>query len=313
MQEKGYSIRMSIENMKIRLIFSIILTLMIAQCLVCKNNEIDIDWVKIPSGAFYMGTPEELGKKLPSGYCWKDETPAREVYLDGFYISKCEITYGQYLVFCKDSKVRKPKYYENGMDDYPVTDVSWDDAHEFCKWLSLKTGANITLPTEAQWEKACRGGTIGDSYVHKSSKWNHDEYPEDYSPTQLLIKTAWIIYNSGRDFHPVGQLEPNPYGLYDMLGNVSEWCLDVYDEGFYKKSPKKNPVCLEGDKKIRVLRGGGFTIDNFQARCGVRFKLDRNARVGNIGFRIVKNIVVTCDSSKIEQGEKSVSLDKNKK
>jgi sulfatase modifying factor 1 len=269
------------------IIFSIILIFS------CKKQIYDTDvlkisWCKISEGNFWMGTKNKDRWRL------KNEKPKHAVYLDSFYISKHEITNRQYDVFCKDTGKAKSSYHRPGRDECPVNYVSWFDAMEFCDWLSKKTGEEITLPTEAQWEKACRAGTSGDTYFYKEGGgWNPVNYPKDYRPSRIIVTTAWFSYNSDDDTHPVGQLKPNQFGIYDMLGNVWEWCYDWFDEDYYSISSKKNP---KGSSKKqeghgRVIRGGCYSSPDLKIlRCAYRIATVPTLRVHSLGFRIVKNI-----------------------
>jgi formylglycine-generating enzyme required for sulfatase activity len=148
-----------------------------------------IEWIKIPAGKFQMGSKKES-----------------HVSLDSFYLSKTLVTFSQYDIFCEETNRDKPDDRGWGRGNRPVINVSWDDANDFCKWLSGKIGENVHLPTEAQWEYACRAGTTGDRYGK-------------------LDEIAWYRKNSNRKTQPVAQKKPNAYGLYDMLGNVWEWIL----------------------------------------------------------------------------------------
>ena len=159
----------------------------------------------------------------------------------------------------------------------PVEQVNSNDVMAFCKKLSLKTGKNFTLPSEAQWEYACRAGSTGRFCFGDS-----DSGLGDY---------AWYSVNSGRQTHPVGQKKPNEWGLYDMHGNVWEWCLDRYDDRFYEKqvARERNPVnSNQGD--YRVLRGGSWTTNPSYCRSANRHGVEpwsRGYRYGGGGFRVV--------------------------
>ena len=153
--------------------------------------------------------------------------------------------------------------------------VSWNDAAEFCRKLSQKEGKTYTLPTEAQWEYACRAGT-----KTVFSFGNRESILGDY---------AWYINNSGSKTHPVGQKKPNAFGLYDMHGNVWEWCRDYYDSGFYNKGDTEDPENTQ-ESSDRVLRGGSWSGDASDCRSGSRNWGDPDVRFIYDGFRIVLSV-----------------------
>ena len=151
-------------------------------------------------------------------------------------------------------------------DNHPVTNVSWNDAVEFCKWLGKKAGQNITLPTEAQWEYACRAGTTGD-------------YAGDF----------WFGGNSNKTTHPVGTKKPNAWGLYDMHGNVSEWCSDYYDGEYYARSPKNDPENTESTEysSCRVIRGGWWGANIGDCKSSKRNCASPDDRHYSCGLRLL--------------------------
>jgi formylglycine-generating enzyme required for sulfatase activity len=213
-----------------------------------------IEWVKIPAGKFQMGSKES------------NHTAVHTVSLDSFYMSKTLVTFFQYDLFCEETGMDKPDDRGWGRGDRPVINVSWDDANDFCKWLSGKIGENVHLPTEAQWEYACRAGTTGDRYG-------------------ILDEIAWYDKNSDGKTHPVAQKKPNAYGLYDMLGNVGEWCND-----FNEKYPKKavvNPTGPE-DGFYRVRRGGDWSSGGGFARSASRYGHGPTNRKDDTGFRLAR-------------------------
>ena len=272
-----------------KLIFKICwLVFILGACLIgCDNNNkknmnspIKIEWCRIPGGDFLMGRSK--GERLH----W--EGPAHLVYLDEFFISKYETTDNQFEVFCKATGRQKPNRDHVESKEYPVVDISWLDAMAFCKWLSQMTGEHISLPTEAQWEKSARGGTTGDNYVYQSE----DMPVAGFSghPIELLELYEWFAFNSNEDYHPVGKLKPNPFGIHDILGNVSERCFDLFDENYYKVSPRKNPQGpAKNENGFRVIRGGNYSTDYKPLRCSYRRGSYPDTK-GCIGFRIVKNL-----------------------
>ena len=145
-----------------------------------------------------------------------------------------------------------PSGFKKG-DNYPVESVTWDDAKEFIRKLNGKSGYTFRLPTEAEWEYAARSGGKAEKYAGGSD----------------IDAVAWYGSNSGKSTHPVGTKAPNGLGIYDMSGNVWQWCEDVYDENAYKKHQRNNPVSTSGGSS-RVLRGGSWSRDATWVRCTFR-------------------------------------------
>jgi len=227
-----------------------------------------IEFVDIPAGSFPMGENDTHN----------DERPVHNVNITKrFSMSKYPITQAQY----KHAMDENPSHYK--MDTAPVTDISWNTAMKFCAQLKqldyLQDAEHVySLPTEAQWEYACRAGTITPRFFQGKAS--------DY---------MWYERNYRGDDCPriVGQLLPNAWGLYDMLGNVHEWCLDVYRSSFYSSYPNlDNPVCVAvdgGKNEYRVLRGGCWTTSLSNCRCAKRFMAVTNTESRQIGFRVVIN------------------------
>ena len=183
-----------------------------------------------------------------------------------FYIGATEITQAQY----EQVTGQNPSYFKGAQ--LPVDMVSWDDSVEFCKKLSTKSGYAVKLPTEAQWEYACRAGS--------KAKYCFGDDPK------LLDEYAWYEDNSDKKMHPAAQKKPNAWGLYDMHGNVCEWCSDWYDEKYYN-SAKTDPTGPESGSR-RILRGGGwlehYPRDFYSATRG---RSDPSITNMNNGFRVV--------------------------
>ena len=229
--------------------------------------------VLIPAGEFQMG----------SNNGESDEKPVHTVYLDAFYMDKYEVTVGQYKKFIQATGHRAPNWSSvsqySPTDNHPIIYVSWHDAAAYAQWAGKR------LPTEAQWEKAARGGLAGKKYPC-GDNLTHDN--ANYSGTSGKDKWAYTS--------PVGSFSTNGYGLYDMAGNVWEWCADKYDSGYYKNSPKNNPkgpgisITFRDDnftnvKNSCVLRGGSWSSNTGNLRCAYRLRLNANFTYDVSGFR----------------------------
>ena len=211
--------------------------------------------VLIPAGEFQMGS--DNGKN--------DEKPVHTVYVDAFYMDVYPVTLGQYKTFLRATGHRDlppmRKSYTR-IDLHPIMGVNWRDAMAYARW------ADKRLPTEAEWEKAARGGLVGKTYP-----WGNaiDPSKANYGPGYFSISRL----------APVGSYSANGYGLYDMAGGVSEWCLDAYEKDFYGRSPRENPLAGEMSlsevitdfrnvKTARVLRGGSFAVTAQYSRVARR-------------------------------------------
>jgi len=229
-----------------------------------ENDPFADDMVYVEGGTFMMGCTSEQGNE-----CEDDEKPAHEVTLNGFYISKYEVTQAKWRAVMGNDP---PELYFKGCNQCPVEGVSWDYIQEFLEKLNTKTGNKYRLPTEAEWEYAARGGNRSRSYL--------------YSGSNALIEVGWYYENSGRTTHPVGEKTPNELGLYDMSGNVWEWCSDWYDSEYYRNSPSNNPKG-PSTGALRVLRGGGWFCDAQDCRLAYRPYYLPGFRFDSYGFRLV--------------------------
>ena len=222
------------------------------------NNLPDIAMVYVSGGTFTMGATSEQG-----GDAWDDEKPAHSVTLSGYYIGKYEVTQKLWKAVMGSN----PSNFKG--DNLPVERVSWNDVQEFLRKLNAMTGKNYRLPTEAEWEFAARGGNSSRGYK--------------YSGGNSIGNVAWFGSNSGSRTHAVGIKSPNELGIYDMSGNVYEWCQDWY--GSYSSSSQRNPQGPNSGS-FRVYRGGSW--DSGAGRCRVSFRLYNTpgGRDSYLGFRL---------------------------
>jgi len=244
------------------------------------GDKVTLKLVLIPAGKFLMGSPEtEKDRK-------EDEVQHEVTITKPFYMDVYEVTVDQYAQFVKDTgaKHEAPSFKQTG--DHPVVNVSWEDAQAFCQWLSKKSGKTVVLPTEAQWEYACRAGSktrfnFGDKdedlckYGNYCDKSNTNGFPsQDKEHSDGFDKTA-----------PVGSLKPNAWGLYDMHGNAWEWCADFYAAYAGAGADPTGPK----DGGLRVLRGGSWGGGPGICRSAIR---DWNlpGRRGGRGFRVAAGV-----------------------
>ena len=219
--------------------------------------------VSVEGGTFTMGATEEHKTDVAN-----DEKPLHEVTLANFSIGRYEVTQAEWVAVMgqNPSKVQA--------DNLPVTNVSWDDCQQFLQKLNEMTGRKFRLPTEAEWEYAARGG--------KLSKGTQ------YSGEQDRPKNVgWFVDNSNGETHPVGEKTPNELGLYDMSGNVWEWCEDKV--GYYSSNAITNPKFLESGSSERIMRGGSWKYDAKDCRVSYRGNYYPSSRRDDNGVRLVMN------------------------
>lgn len=225
-----------------------------------KNKRDSAEMILIPAGKFMMGSTQAevdaLNQQMSDDF-FKSEAPQHEVTLGAYYIYRTPVTVGQYLKFCDETghdKPSAPDFNPNwSKKDHPIVNVSYNDALAYCKWASGDNPGSVRLPTEAEWEKAARGGQTGLKYP-----WGNE-----FDAGKL-----WCSKHTEDDAGgttAVGSFAPNGYGLYDMAGNVWQWCSDWFDAAFYSSplATKLNPDNQTfGEKKARVLRGGSWGDTN---------------------------------------------------
>ncbi|MDE0317339.1 MAG: formylglycine-generating enzyme family protein [Candidatus Poribacteria bacterium] len=256
--------------------------------------------VLIPEGEFLMGSDDPDASS--------DEKPSHTVYIDAFYMDIHEVTVGEYKRFVREtghSALPSWVYNSSPTDQFPVVGVSWYDAMAYAKWIGKR------LPTEAEWEKAARGGLSGEKYP-----WGND--PPDGTQCNYADKnTVGLVWNfdgeeklvawADEDVDDgyvhnasVGSFPANVYGLHDMAGNAWEWCLDEYDSNFYASSPSDNPISgesivdtVENSSNIithRVYRGGSYASNANQVRVFQRNSSLPTKGFNDLGFRCVKPV-----------------------
>ncbi len=218
-----------------------------------------IAMVYIPAGEFLMGSPAgEIGREA-------DEGPLHRVFLDGYWMAKYEVTQGLWTAIMK----KNPSHFKNAGKNAPVENVTHYEVQTFITHLNQQAGLFFRVPTEAQWEKACRAG---------SNRFIYGSWP--------LEEIAWFFSNSKKKTHPVGEKKPNAYGLYDMLGNVWEWTSDWHGEDYYSHSPLKNPTGPITGSRL-VTRGGSFSHERSYLRCAHRNSCEPAACLFRLGFRLL--------------------------
>lgn len=300
-----------------------------------EHTRVTIEMVPIPGGEFVMGSPEsEEGRN-------DDEGPQHKVKIDPFWMGKYEITWDAFEIwmFDLDEQRRQLKKLEPtardkaaleyqiysqptppytdmtfgmGKKGYPAICMTQFAAKIFCKWLSAKTGRYYRLPTEAEWEYACRAGTTT-AYSFGDDMDDLDDY-------------GWYFDNSDEAYHKVGQKKPNPFGLYDMHGNVAEWVLDQYDPKAYERFSGKvadNPLVNPTKLYPRVVRGGSWNDDPEMLRSAARLGSTEEWKKQDpqipksiwyhtdadfVGFRIVRPLKVPTEQELKEKWEKSLPV-----
>jgi formylglycine-generating enzyme required for sulfatase activity len=237
------------------------------------GNGVMLELVRVPAGKFMMGSPDGKGDD--------DERPQHQVILKEFLIGKYAVTNAQWkAVMKKQGSANCDKKFQGDLQ--PVVGVSWHEARAFCAKVSQQSGRAVRLPTEAEWEYASRGANQSKGY--------------EYAGNNNLDEVAWYSSNSGKATHPVGQKKANELGLYDMSGNVWEWCLDEWHDS-YKDKPdriKSNGNKAWGDLNVddnnnrcRLLRGGSWSDDAGNCRSAIRFRYDARDQYVQIGFRVL--------------------------
>lgn len=224
-----------------------------------------IEFVLIPAGEFEISSPPKEKDKLPY------ECPTHKITIkQSFYMGKSSVTQKQWKKIMR----KNPSHFKG--DDRPVEMVSWKEVKKFVKKLNEKERTDkYRLPSEAEWEYACRTGTQTGYY-----------FGDDWSK---LNEYAWYAQNSGGQTHPIGQKKPNPWGLYDMHGNVWEWVQDRWHENC-SNSPSDGSAWEDKEDSHRVSRGGSWYCDAFLCRSDSRFRRDPENHISNLGFRLLREL-----------------------
>jgi formylglycine-generating enzyme required for sulfatase activity len=225
---------------------------------VFKDPVCGLEFVRIQGGSYGMG--DTLGQGL------ENEQPVHQVTLDDFYISPYLVTQAQWSLLMHEN----PSEFKHA--DHPVEQVTWSDACDFARRLTKAVPKNVgfMLPTETQWEYAARSGGLDDLYAGGGD----------------VDAVAWYAANSQGTTRAVGTKRPNALGLYDMSGNVWEWCRDTYQADAYGRHSPRNPV-IESSGEDRVIRGGSWNLDAWSARCARRFNFRADLLGPGLGFRLV--------------------------
>lgn len=233
------------------------------------TNSIGMEMIRVPPGSFMMGSDKTFDTEASN-----TEIPLHPVTISqAFCLGKYEVTQEQWAAVMPTN----PSEFKGRT--LPVQEVSWNATQEFINKLNqMEQTSDYRLPTEAEWEYAVRAGTTTIRY------WGDGD--------REMLEYAWHGDEAGKTGgkpHPVGQLKPNGWGFYDMMGNVWEWVQDRYESDYYAHSPKVDPKGPENGPKLRLHRGGGWHDDPDHIRSAIRFYFGQSGRNNSLGFRLAKN------------------------
>lgn len=233
-------------------------------------EELSSTLIQIPAGAFLMGS--DSGQD--------NEKPVHRVWVDSFLLAACQVTNADYGRFLRDTGAAPPPFWNDpnfSGPDQPVVGLSWLESVRYCEWLSAGTRRGFRLPTEAEWERAARGGREGARFP-----WG-DEPPE-------LLPGYAERWKTGPE--PVGRGAANSFGLFNMCDNVHEWCSDWFDPDYYAVSAEVNPPGPETGGR-RASRGGSWRHHIKVSRCAARSSIPPEFQYADYGFRVACNCVAT--------------------
>ena len=232
-------------------------------------KELAIDMVKVPAGTFTMGSPEsETGR-------YRDESPQHGVTIQAFFLGRYPITQEQWRVVAAFPRVEheldpNPSYFKG--DHRPVEQVNWYDAVEFCDRLSLQTGRPYRLPTEAEWEYACRAGTTTPFHFGETITYELANYYRGIDPRETTPVDHFGVANG--------------FGLRDMHGNVREWCQDHWHENYDGAPSDESAWLTEKEDAFRIYRGGSWNDYLRNCRSAYRYRINPDFRFSSLGFRV---------------------------
>jgi sulfatase modifying factor 1 len=228
---------------------------------------LDAGLVRIPEGWFWMGS--DAGQD--------NELPVHRVWVDAFLLACHQVRNSDYSQFLQATKDTSPPFWQDpnfNHPEQPVVGVSWYDAARYCDWLSKSSGRRFRLPTEAEWERAARGGEENKLYP-----WG--------DPSPLSLPDYEKRWKTGPE--PVAQYTPNAFGLYDVCENVHEWCSDWYQADYYIASPERNPTGPNQGNR-RASRGGSWRHHIKVSRCAARSSIPPEFRYADYGFRVACDV-----------------------
>lgn len=248
------------------------------------TRPLSVEWIAIPAGEFLMGSAKE-----EDPLALANEMPQHAVYLEQFAISRYPITNGQYWAFVRATGCRPPQHWHGGeippgLERHPVVFVTWHDANAYCAWASAAAGREIRLPSEAEWEKAARGG-VGHASEGRIWPWGNRPPDGEHCNADYRVGTTTPV-----NAYPLGA---SPYGVMDMAGNVCEWTRTLHEEGWLKLKFRYPYDPDDGREDMgtpdwvpRMLRGGAFLSDSHYTRCAARYQLPADASGKFVGFRV---------------------------